>query len=84
MNGRTRQKTTGKPGNETTDSQLRETSGNIRTTEPKSGTPAGHERPEGQRGRERDNEGTKGRTVATLLGLKRERERERERGNTTD
>ena len=79
MNGRTRQKTTGKPENETTDNKQRETSGYVGTTESEIGTPAGHERPEGRRERGRDDEGTEGRTVATLLGLRREREREEER-----
>src|ERR1700704_1025856 len=74
-NGRTRQRTTGKPENETTNNKQREMSGNV-------GTPAGHERPEGQRERGRDDEGTEGRTVATLLGLRRERERGREREGT--
>ena len=82
MNGRTRQKTTGKPENETTDNKQRETSGYVGTTESEIGTPAGHKRPEGRRERGRDDEGTEGRTVATLLGLRRERERGREREGT--
>ncbi|KAF9781503.1 hypothetical protein BJ322DRAFT_1022916 [Thelephora terrestris] len=83
--GRTKRKTIGKPRNETTNNKLRETSGNIGIMRPKSRTTAGHERPEGQRRQDRDDEETEGRTVAMLLGLReREGERERERENTAD
>ncbi|KAF9787518.1 hypothetical protein BJ322DRAFT_1019918 [Thelephora terrestris] len=57
-NRRTRQKTTGKPENETTDNKQRETSGYVGTTESEIGTPAGLERPEGRRDQRADeNEG---------------------------
>jgi hypothetical protein len=71
--GRMKWRTTRKPSHETTNSQLKGTLGNIGTTRAKSGRSAGHGRPEGQQGQERDDKGTEGRTVATLLGL-RERE----------